>query len=118
MPKGKHGKRPASVRRAMKHADRPGAGAKKRKGLRGKNKIRAVMGEFARGTLRSGDNGLYVSTGGFTRDAMLEAERAREPLKLLDRDEFIRLLLEHYEALDAEFKAQVPLVHLAQGPQE
>lgn len=61
------------------------------------------------GTLRSGDSGLYVSTGDFTRDATLEAERSREPLKLLDRDDFIRLLLEHYEALDPEYKARVPL---------
>jgi restriction system protein len=39
----------------------------------------------------------------------LEAERSREPSKLLDRDDFIRLLLEHYEALDPEYKARVPL---------
>ena len=61
------------------------------------------------GALRSGDNGLYVSTGGFTRDATLEAERSREPVTLLDRDDFIRILLEHYEALDPEYKARVPL---------
>lgn len=61
------------------------------------------------GTLRAGDNGLYVSAGGFTGDAVLEAERSREPVKLLDRDAFIQLLLEHYEALDPEFKAKVPL---------
>ena len=61
------------------------------------------------GTLRDGDSGLYVSTGGFTPDAKLEAERSREPMKLLERDDFIRLLLEYYEALEPEFKAQVPL---------
>ncbi len=60
-------------------------------------------------TLREGDSGLYVSTGGFTGDAQLEAERAREPVTLFDRDGFIRLLLENYEALDPEFKAKVPL---------
>jgi predicted Mrr-cat superfamily restriction endonuclease len=41
--------------------------------------------------------------------SVLEAERAREPAKLLDRDDFIRLLLEHYEALGPEYKAQIPL---------
>ena len=61
------------------------------------------------GTLREGDSGLYVSTGGYTTDATREAERSREPVTLLDRDDFIRLLLEHYEALEAEYKAQVPL---------
>jgi restriction system protein len=60
-------------------------------------------------TLRDGENGLYVSTGGFTRDAEAEAQRSREPVTLLDRDDFIRLLLEHYEDLDPEYKAQVPL---------
>jgi restriction system protein len=60
-------------------------------------------------TLRDGENGLYVSTGGFTRDAEVEARGAREPVTLLDREDFIRLLLEHYEDLEPEYKAQVPL---------
>jgi restriction system protein len=61
------------------------------------------------GVLRGGDSGLYVSTGGFTSDARLEAERSREPVTLLDRDDFIRLLLEHYEELEPEHKSKVPL---------
>lgn len=61
------------------------------------------------GTLREDDNGLYVSTGGFTNEARLAAEHSRHPLSLLDRDDLIRLLLEHYEALEPEFKARVPL---------
>lgn len=61
------------------------------------------------GTLRADDCGLFVSTAGFTRDAMLEAERSREPTTLLDRDGFIGLFLEHYEALDSQYKAKVPL---------
>jgi restriction system protein len=60
-------------------------------------------------TLRDGENGLYVSTGGFTRDAEVEAQGAREPVTLLDRDDFIRLLLEHYEDLDPQYKARIPL---------
>jgi restriction system protein len=61
------------------------------------------------GALRPDDNGLYVSTGGFTSEARTEARSSHRPATLLDRDEFIRLLLEHYEALDPEYKAQVPL---------
>lgn len=61
------------------------------------------------GTLREGDSGLYVSTGGFTGDARLEAERSREPVTLLDRDDFIDLLLEYYEELEPEHKSKVPL---------
>lgn len=64
------------------------------------------------GALRAGDSGLYVSTGGFTRDALMEAERSREPVTCLDRDDFIRLMLEHYEALESEYKAAVPLRRL------
>ena len=64
------------------------------------------------GALRSGDNGLYVSTGGFTRDAIMEAERSREPVACLDRDALIRLLLEHYDTIETEFKAKVPLRRL------
>jgi len=77
---------------------------KHRQGTIGGQEMRSFLG-----ALHTGDNGLYVSTGDFTRDAVLEAERSREPVKLLDRDEFIRLLLEHYEALAPEYKAQVPL---------
>ena len=61
------------------------------------------------GTLRSGDSGLFISTSGFTRDAIIESERSREPVTLANRDKFIGLLLNHYEALEPEFKAKVPL---------
>ncbi len=61
------------------------------------------------GTLRSGEKGVFVSTGGFTRDAKLEAEHAHQPVTLLDRDDFIQLMLQHYEHLESEFKAQIPL---------
>ncbi|MBC7263534.1 MAG: restriction endonuclease [Chloroflexi bacterium] len=77
---------------------------KHRKGTVGGPEMRAFLG-----SLRTGDSGLYVSTGGFSDDAKRETERSREPVALLDRDGFIQLLLEHYEALDPEYKARVPL---------
>jgi hypothetical protein len=49
---------PAGVYR---HADRLGAGAKKRHGLEPKQKVEAVMHEFGRGTLRSGGSGAHVT---------------------------------------------------------
>lgn len=61
------------------------------------------------GTLRAGDSGLYVSTGGFTRNAREEAKRAHQPVRLLDRGEFIDLLLQYYDSLESEYKAQIPL---------
>ena len=66
------------------------------------------MREFL-GALKAGDSGLFVSTGDFRPDAKLAAENSAQPVTLLNRDGFIQLLLEHYEALDPEFKAQVPL---------
>jgi restriction system protein len=61
-----------------------------------------------RGALKDDDNGLFVSTGGFTEDAKREAEQS-PPITLLDRDGFLVLLLEHYEALEPEFQAKLPL---------
>lgn len=45
----------SDVNQAMKHPDKLGEGAKKRKGLDPKDKFHAVMKEFSRGTLHSGD---------------------------------------------------------------
>ena len=50
---------------------------------------------FFIGTLRAGEKGIFVSTGGFTRDATLEAQQTQQPVTLLDRDDFIQLLLRH-----------------------
>lgn len=43
-----------AIKKALKHKDVLGAGAKKRKKLKGRDKISAVMEEFSRGTLHSG----------------------------------------------------------------
>ncbi|WP_222434174.1 restriction endonuclease [Comamonas flocculans] len=55
------------------------------------------------------DKGLYVSTGGFTKDARYEAERGRIPVMLMDLDDLVRALLEHYERMDVEMQRLVPL---------
>jgi restriction system protein len=64
------------------------------------------------GGLRDGDCGLYVSTGGFTKDARYEADRATVPLTLVDLDDLAELVVEHYEQLDHEGRALVPLVRV------
>jgi restriction system protein len=61
------------------------------------------------GALKEGDNGLYVSTGSFTKDAETEAQQSHVPITLLDRDGFLELLLEHYETMEPQFKTKVPL---------
>jgi len=55
------------------------------------------------------DKGLYVSTGGFTKDARYEAERGRIPVTLLDMDDLVKALLEHYERMDIDMQRLIPL---------
>jgi restriction system protein len=73
----------------------------------GSQEVRAFMGGR-----QPGDRCLYVSTGGFTKDARYEAERSSVPLTLLGLPELRALLVEHYEALDLETKRLVPLTKL------
>lgn len=77
---------------------------KHRKGSMGAPDIRSFIG-----ALRHGDKGLYISTGGFSKEANYEAERATVPVTLVDLDTLVLLLTEHYESLDAETRALVPL---------
>ena len=53
--------------------------------------------------------GVYVSTGGFSREAHYEAERAQEPVLLLDIDELSSLITQYYEEFDADTRALLPL---------
>lgn len=55
------------------------------------------------------DKGLYVSTGGFSKDARYEAERASIPLMLMDLDDLVMALLEHYEKMDIDTQRLIPL---------
>ena len=50
-----------AVKKAMHHEDKLGAGAKKRKGLPGKEKREVVMKEFQRGTLHSGSGEIVTN---------------------------------------------------------
>lgn len=58
------------------------------------------------------DKGLYVSTGGFTREARYEAERAKIPLTLMDLDELIEALTAHYETADWETQGLMPMTRV------
>jgi len=61
------------------------------------------------GGRKSGDRCLYVSTGGFTREARYEAERSEVPLTLLSLGQLQELVVEHYDAMDIEARSLVPL---------
>lgn len=77
---------------------------KHRKGAMGAPDVRSFLGGR-----HPQDKGLYVSTGGFTREARYEAERANIPLALMDLDELVKSLLEQYDKLDLETQQLVPL---------
>jgi len=80
---------------------------KHRKGQMGSQEIRSFLGGR-----HKDDRGLYVSTGGFSKDAQYEADRAAIPLALWTLDHVVRALIEHYDATDAETKRIVPLKRL------
>lgn len=80
---------------------------KHRKGQMGSQEIRSFLGGR-----RKDDRGLYVSTGGFSKDAQYEADRASIPLAMWTLDHLVRALIEHYDATDAETKRIVPLKRL------
>ena len=80
---------------------------KHRKGAMGSQEIRSFLGGR-----HKDDKGLYVSTGGFSKDARYEAERASIPLSLMDIDELVAALIENYEALDNETRQLLPLRRL------
>ena len=80
---------------------------KHRKGQMGSQEIRSFLGGR-----HKDDRGLYVSTGGFSKDAQYEADRAAIPLAMWTLDHVVRALIEHYDATDTETKRLVPLKRL------
>lgn len=64
------------------------------------------------GGRHTNDKGLYVSTGGFTKEARYEADRASIPLVLLDLDGLVKELLRHYGAMDMDARTLIPLVNI------
>ena len=82
---------------------------KHRDGQMGSAEIRSFLGGR-----HEDDRGLYVSTGGFTKDAKYEADRARTtvPLTLWTMDTLVRALIDHYDKTDAETKRLIPLKRL------
>jgi restriction system protein len=55
------------------------------------------------------DKGMYVSTGGFTKDARYEADRANIPVFLMDLDELVKAIYRNYEKMDIDTQTLVPL---------
>ena len=79
---------------------------KHRKGQAGQQEVQQFAG--AVGSSGPSYNGLFVSTGGFTKQALQEAQKHPQ-ITMIDRDGFVNLLLEHYEKLEPRYQAMVPL---------
>ena len=88
------------------------AEVKHRKGPMGAPDVRAFLGGR-----RAGDRALYVSTGGFTREARYEAERATVPTTLMDVEDLAVAIQDRYEAFDVESRTLLPLrrVYVPEG---
>lgn len=76
---------------------------KHREGQMGTQEIRSFIAG-----LRN-NKGLYVSTGGFSREAKYEAERSDKPITLIDSDTLVDLITQYYDDFDADSKALIPL---------
>lgn len=64
------------------------------------------------GGRQSGDRCLYVSTGGFTKDARYEAERSSVPITLITLPDLRELLTEYYDRFSPAGSALIPLERL------
>lgn len=80
------------------------AEVKHRKGQMGAHEIRSFIGGR-----QIGDRCIYVSTGGFSKEAKYEAERSKTPLYLIDLDGLAELVSIHYDNFKAEGKVLLPL---------
>ena len=109
MPKGPDGGRDvvASPDALGLESPRIVAEVKHRKGAMGAPAVRSFIGG-----LRAGDRGLYVSTGGFTKEARYEADRATVPVRLLNLDDFVRYYVDVYDKADDETRSILPLTRI------
>ena len=80
---------------------------KHRKGAMGAPEIRAFLGGR-----HTDDRGLYVSTGGFTREAHFEAERASTVTHLMTLDGLARAIVDNYDKMDERGRKLLPLTRL------
>lgn len=80
---------------------------KHRKGQMGSPEIRSFTGG-----LRPGDKGLYVSSGGYSKEAKYEAERSNNPVTLVDGDMVVNLIVQYYDKFDTEARSLIPLTKI------
>ena len=77
---------------------------KHRKGSMSSQHIRSF-----KGALKKTNKGVYVSTGGFSKDAKYEAERSEIPIILMDLDFLVRFIVQYYDKFDEDARSLIPL---------
>jgi len=80
---------------------------KHRSGSMGAHEVRSFTGG-----LRPADKGLYVSTGGFTKEAKYEADRSNIPITLMDADQLVGMIIQYYDQFDNEARSLIPLTKI------
>ena len=60
------------------------------------------------GTLGDGEYGLFVNLGSYARGAV-ELERNRAKLRLINGEQFVELIFEHYGQLAPRYRSMIPL---------
>lgn len=77
---------------------------KHRSGQMGASEVKSFIGG-----IRAGSKAVYVSTGGFTKEAKMEAERSNIPLMLVDLEYLTDLIIQNYDNFDSQTKEILPL---------
>lgn len=62
--------------------------------------------------LKGGRKGLYISTGGFSKDAKYEAERSTDQITLIDANNLVKLIIQNYDNFDVDTKLLIPLTKI------
>ncbi len=71
-------------------------------------KITPSMVQALYGTIENSEYGLFVTLGSFTKQAE-DFAKSKPNLRLINGEELIKLILEHYEDFDSKYKAMIPM---------
>ena len=71
------------------------------------------------GKLSAGDFGLFITLGTFS-NACLNIEKSKPNLRLIDGDDLVKLILDHYDKFDSHHKGILPLrrVYIPNSPDQ